>query len=284
MAQKYESKPENAKRQRKVQQELPFAVVDGKPLIDIPQDLYIPPNALEIILDAFEGPLDLLIYLIRRQNLDILDIQVAEITRQYMEYIELMEDLQFELSAEYLVMAAMLAEIKSRMLLPRQNDIEEEDDPRAELIRRLQEYERFKDAAVDLDEHPRMNRDFWVASADGSVPYKPKPVPTIHLQEMLVELARVLKRASNATNHQISFEPLSTRERMSHILELTSRADNQFVPFSSLFDLQEGRAGVVVTFIAVMELMRESLLDIVQTELFAPIHVKSHEAPSIEAR
>ena len=284
MAQKYETKPVHAKRQRKVQQELPFAVVDGKPLIDIPQDLYIPPNALEIILDAFEGPLDLLIYLIRRQNLDILEIQVAEITRQYMEYIELMEDLQFELSAEYLVMAAMLAEIKSRMLLPRQDDIEEEDDPRAELIRRLQEYERFKNAAVDLDEQPRMNRDFWIASAAASVPYNPKPVPTIHLQEMLVELARVLKRASNSTTHQISFEPLSTRERMSHILELTSRADDQFVPFSSLFDLKEGRAGVVVTFIAVMELMRESLLDIVQTELFSPIHVKSHETPSIEAR
>ncbi|MCY4532369.1 MAG: ScpA family protein [Gammaproteobacteria bacterium] len=284
MAQKYETKPAHAKGQRKVQQELPFAVVDGKPLIDIPQNLYIPPNALEIILDAFEGPLDLLIYLIRRQNLDILDIQVAEITRQYMEYIELMEDLQFELSAEYLVMAAMLAEIKSRMLLPRQDDIEEEEDPRAELIRRLQEYERFKNAALDLDEQPRMNRDFWIASADASVPYKPKPVPTIQLREMLVELARVLNRASNSTTHQISFEPLSTRERMSQILELTSRADDQFVPFSSLFDLQEGRAGVVVTFIAVMELMRASLLDIVQTELFSPIHVKSHEAPSIEAR
>ena len=257
------------------QQELPLAVVDGNPITEVPADLYIPPDALEVILEAFEGPLDLLLYLIKRQNLDILDIRVADITRQYMEYIDLMGELQFELAAEYLVMAAVLTEIKSRMLLPRQEEAEEdEDDPLAQLIRKLQEYERFKEAAMDINDMPRMNRDFWVASAEAPVSDKPRPMPQVELQEMLVELARVLKRAENFTSHHIALEPLSTRERMSDILEKVNQANGQFVPFLTLFSVEEGRSGVVVTFIAMMELIKESLLDIVQTEPYSPIHVR----------
>jgi segregation and condensation protein A len=261
------------------QGEMPFAVVEGKPMTQIPLDLYIPPDALEVILEAFEGPLDLLLYLIRRQNLDILDIKVAEITRQYMVYIDLMSELQFELAAEYLVMAAVLAEIKSRMLLPRQSEIEEvEDDPRAELIRRLQEYERFKTAALDMDELPRTNRDIWIAAADAPVTNRQKPLPEVQLQEMLVALSRVLKRAENYSHHHIDLEPLSTRERMSHILDRVSKAGDQFVPFISLFNLEEGRAGLIVTFLATMELIKESLVEIVQSAPFAPIHVKARTA------
>ena len=257
------------------QQELPLAVVDGNPISEVPADLYIPPDALEVILEAFEGPLDLLLYLIKRQNLDILDIQVADITRQYMEYINLINELQFELAAEYLVMAAVLTEIKSRMLLPRQEDAQEDEtDPRAQLIRKLQEYERFKEAAIDINHMPRMNRDFWVASAEAPESDKPRPMPQVELQEMLVELARVLKRAENFSSHRVALEPLSARERMSDILEKVNQANGQFVPFLSLFSIEEGRPGVVVTFIAMMELLKESLLDIVQTEPYSPIHVR----------
>ena len=265
------------------QAEMPFAVVEGKPMSQLPLDLYIPPDALEVILEAFEGPLDLLLYLIRRQNLDILNIQVAEITRQYMEYIDLISDLQFELAAEYLVMAAVLAEIKSRMLLPRQAEEEgQEEDPRAELIRRLQEYERYKSAAMDIDELPRMHRDYWVAAADAPVTDKEKPLPEVQLQEMLVVLARVLKRAESYSSHHVQLEPLSTRERMSHILEKISKAGDQFVPFIALFDLEEGRAGLIVTFIALMELIKESLVEIVQADPFSPIHVKARTSSEEE--
>ncbi len=261
------------------QGEMPFAMIEGKPMTQLPLDLYIPPDALEVILEAFEGPLDLLLYLIRRQNLDILEIKVAEITRQYMEYIDLMTEMQFELAAEYLVMAAVLAEIKSRMLLPRQNEDEvPEDDPRAELIRRLQEYERFKTAAIDVDELPRMNRDYWVAAADAPVMDKVKPLPEVQLQEMLVVLSSVLRRSENYTSHHVALELLSTRERMSQILDRVSRAGDQFVSFVSLFDAEEGRTGLIVTFIAMMELIKESLVEIVQTEPFAPIHVKARGA------
>jgi len=251
-------------------------MVDGKPMTNMPMDLYIPPDALEVFLEAFEGPLDLLLYLIKRQNLDILDIKVAEITRQYMDYIGLMTGMQFELAAEYLVMAAVLAEIKSRMLLPRQADADdEEDDPRAELIRRLQEYERFKQAAIDLDELKRMHRDYWVASADVPLVEKNRPLPDVDLREMLLALSKVLKRAANFTSHRVSSETLSTRERMSAILDQVHQAGDQFVAFADLFDAQEGRSGVVVTFLAVMELIKESLLELVQVEAFAPIHVKA---------
>ena len=268
-----------ARKNQPSQDELPFAVVQGAPMGQLPLDLYIPPDALEVILEAFEGPLDLLLYLIRRQNLDILDIQVSEVTRQYMEYIDLMREMQFELAAEYLVMAAVLAEIKSRMLLPRQaEEEEEEDDPRAELIRKLQDYERFKQAAIDIDELERLNRNFWVAMAEAPVMEKSKPLPQIQLQDLLVELSRVMKRAENFSSHHIALEPLSTRERMSYILDSVSKARNQFVPFIDLFHVEEGRSGVIVTFIAVMELIKELLLEVVQSEPFAPIHVKSRSA------
>ncbi len=258
------------------QAEMPFAVVEGRPVTQLPMDLYIPPDALEVILEAFEGPLDLLLYLIKRQNLDILDIKVAEITKQYMDYIDFMKDMQLELAAEYLVMAAVLAEIKSRMLLPRHAEgDEDEDDPRAELIRRLLEYERFKQAAMDIDDLNRMNRDYWVATADVPEAKREKPLPDVQLQEMLVVLARVLKRAESYSSHRIELEPLSTRERMSSILDQVQRAGDQFIPFIALFAVEEGRSGVIVTFLALMELIKEDMLEIVQTEAFAPIHIKS---------
>lgn len=257
-----------------LQEEMPFAVVQGKELTILPKDLYIPPDALEVILEAFEGPLDLLLYLIRRQNLDILDIDVAEITKQYMGYIELMASIQLELAAEYLVMAAMLAEIKSRMLLPRQQSEEEdEEDPRAELIKRLQEYERFKQAAEDIDELPRMGRDIHRASAEAPDRDQQRPHPEVDIKELVTALADVLKRSEMFESHQVEMEKLSTRERMSQVME--NLRDNQFVPFVALFTLEEGRLGVVVTFLAVMELIKESLVEIVQSESFGPIHVKA---------
>ena len=256
----------------------PLAVVEGKPVSELPVDLYIPPDALEVILEAFEGPLDLLLYLIRRQNLDILNIKVAEITRQYLEYIDLMKELRFELAAEYLVMAAMLAEIKSRMLLPRQSEEDaDEEDPRAELIRKLQEYERFKQAALDIDALPRLNRNFWRVMADAPALNTARPLPEVQLRDLLHELSRVLQRAENFSNHQINLEPLSTRERMTLILDRLSGGE-EFVPFASLFTVEEGRAGVIVTFIAMMELIKEALLEIVQVKPFAPIHIKAKTA------
>tara|TARA_A100001015_G_scaffold319255_1_gene441593 strand:+ start:5625 stop:6494 length:870 start_codon:yes stop_codon:yes gene_type:complete len=256
------------------QEEMPFAVVQGKELTILPKDLYIPPDALDVILEAFEGPLDLLLYLIRRQNLDILDIDVAEITKQYLGYIELMASIQLELAAEYLVMAAMLAEIKSRMLLPRQQSEEEdEEDPRAELIKRLQEYERFKQAAEDIDELPRMGRDLHRATAEAPDRDQQRPNPDVDMRELVTALADVLKRSEMFESHQIEMEKLSTRERMSQVME--NLRNNQFVPFVALFSLEEGRLGVVVTFLAVMELIKESLVEIVQSENFGPIHVKA---------
>jgi len=256
------------------QGEMPFAIVMGKAVTELPKDLYIPPRALEVILEAFEGPLDLLLYLIRRQNLDILEIDVSQITEQYMEYVELMDAMQFELAAEYLLMAAVLAEIKSRMLLPRSVDVDEdEEDPRAQLIRRLQEYERFKKAAEDIEELPRNERDTFVASAEPPDLNRARPDPDVDMRELLVALSEVLRRADMYEHHQIQREALSTRERMSEVLE--ALAGRQFVPFVTLFDPKEGRLGVVVTFLAVMELIKESLVEIVQSEPFAPIHVKA---------
>ena len=266
--------PEVAASQRPQQGEMPFAVVLGKAMTEIPRDLYIPPQALEVFLEAFEGPLDLLLYLIRRQNLDILEIDVSEITAQYMRYVELMDAMQFELAAEYLLMAAVLAEIKSRMLLPRASSVEEdEEDPRAQLIRRLQEYERFKKAAEDIEELPRLERDTWVGSAEPPDLNRARPDPDVDMRELLLALGEVLRRADMFESHHIQREALSTRERMSDILEKLS--GRQFVPFVALFSAKEGRLGVVVTFLAVMELIKESLVEIVQTENFGPIHVKA---------
>ena len=256
------------------QTEMPFAMVLGEPLTQMPKDLYIPPDALEVFLDAFEGPLDLLLYLIKRQNLDILDLPIAEITRQYMEYVELMKDLRLELAAEYLVMAAMLAEIKSRMLLPRPATEElEEGDPRAELIRRLQEYERFKQAAEDLDARPQLGRDVYQTEVAVPDRHVNRPHPELDLRDLLLAFNEVLHRADMFTHHRVEREPLSVRERMTRVL--TAISAEHFTEFSSLFDVSEGRIGVVVTFLAILELMKESLIELVQTDPYSPIHVKA---------
>ncbi len=260
------------------QQEMPLAIVRGQPLLQMPQDLYIPPDALEVILEAFEGPLDLLLYLIRRQNLDILDIPVAEITRQYMAYIEMMRDvMRLELAAEYLLMAAILAEIKSRLLLPRPPEEEgTEEDPRAELVRRLQEYERFKKAAEDIDTLPRLERDTVPVHADTGERNVVKLPPPLDLKEMLLALKDVLHRAELFGHHAIKREALSVRQRMGELLARLD--DTQFHRFESLFELGEGRMGVVVTFLAMLELAKEMLLEIVQEQPLAPIYVKAKAA------
>ena len=256
------------------QVEMPFAVVNGEPFSQLPRDLYIPPQALEVFLEAFEGPLDLLLYLIRRQNLDILDIPLAEITRQYMQYIELMQDLQLELAGEYLVMAATLAEIKSRMLLPRPRGAEDEDaDPRAELVRRLQEYERFKRAAQEIDALSRLERDVWTTSAELRERRVVRSLPQVTLQEMLVAFKEVVARSEMFAHHHIERERLSVGERMSDILAALGAAG--FLEFTRLFRPEEGRMGVTVTFVAILELMREGLIDIVQAEAYAPLHVRA---------
>jgi segregation and condensation protein A len=255
-------------------EQLRLALVYGEAFTELPQDLYIPPDALEVFLEAFEGPLDLLLYLIRKQNIDILDIPVAEITRQYMSYVELMKAVQLELAAEYLLMAAMLAEIKSRMLLPRAEGLEaEEEDPRAELIRRLQEYERFKKAAEGLDDLPREGRNFVVPSLPAPEARARKLLPEVELGELLLAMGEVLRRADLFESHQVTREVLSTRERMSQVLERLK--DGAFVPFVALFTLDEGRLGVVVTFMAILELVKESLVELVQNEPFSPIHVRA---------
>jgi segregation and condensation protein A len=264
------------------QQEMPLAIVRGQPMLQMPQDLYIPPDALEVILEAFEGPLDLLLYLIRRQNLDILDIPVAEITRQYMSYIELMRDvMRLELAAEYLLMAAILAEIKSRLLLPRPPAEEGlELDPRAELVRRLQEYERFKRAAEDIEALPRLERDTSVAHAEVGERSVIKLPPPLELTELLLALKDVMHRAELFGHHAIKREALSVRQRMG---ELLSRLDDgSFHRFESLFDISEGRLGIVVTFLAMLELAKELLVDIVQEEPLKPIYVKAKAARSAD--
>ena len=256
------------------QDEMPFAVIYGKQVTEVPKDLYIPPDALEVFLETFEGPLDLLLYLIRRQNLDILAINVSEITDQYVQYVEVMKVINFELAAEYLVMAALLAEIKSRMLLPRQPSVEEEDehDPRAQLILRLQEYERYKEAAETIDQLPRQGRDTFPVSVETDFQAQQADLPELHIKELLVAFADVIKRADMFASHQVAREKLSTRERMGQVLDHLQ--DGGFMPFVNLFRVEEGRLGVVVTFLAVMELIKESLVEIVQQDAYGPIHVK----------
>ena len=257
------------------QGEMPFALVLGEPVTTIPRDLYIPPDALEVFLEAFEGPLDLLLYLIKRQNLDVLNIPIAEITRQYMEYIELMKEMRLELAAEYLVMAAMLAEIKSRMLLPRPvSEDDDEDDPRAELVRRLQEYERFKTAAEDIDSLERLGRDVYKAEAEVVDRRVVEILPDVTLKEVLVAFKDVLRRAEMFQHHHVQREALSVRQRMSDVLGRLQDKEG-YSDFSSLFDPEEGRLGVVVTFLAMLELLKEKLVEIVQAEPFAPIHMRA---------
>jgi segregation and condensation protein A len=260
-----------------------LAVVEGQPFTKLPEDLYIPPQALKVLLKEFEGPLDLLLYLIKKQNLDILNIPIALITKQYMQYISLMEDLKLELAAEYLLMAAMLAEIKSRMLLPRQSteDDDEEEDPRAELIKRLQEYERFKNAAQEIDELPRMERDVFETFADMPViDASLKVHPDVSFEELMRAFKDVLVRIDNNAHHHIQREPLSIRERMTEVLDKIQK--DSFVTFSQLFSLKEGKLGVVVTFIAVLELVKQSMIELVQTKPFSPIHITSKNNSSTE--
>ena len=249
------------------------AVVLGEVLNEWPKDLFIPPDALEVVLESFEGPLDLLLYLIRKQNLDILDIPVADITRQYMGYVELMRAANLDLAAEYLVMAAVLAEIKSRMLLPRpKSDDEDGEDPRAALVRRLQEYERFSEAANQLDDRPRLDRDIFVSEA----PFEDIDPPEVKTQVTLQQLVRayqsVVQRADVNTHMLVSRDTLSMRERMTNILQRLQAVD--YVRFEELFSQAEGRLGVVVTFIALLELFRDDMLVVVQNEPFAPIHIR----------
>ena len=264
------------------QQEMPFAVVQGTPMSEVPKDLYIPPDALEVFLaESFEGPLDLLLYLIKRQNLDILDIPIADITKQYMEYVEMMKELRLELAAEYLVMAAMLAEIKSRMLLPRPvEDDADEHDPRAELVRRLQEYERFKQAAEDIDELPRVGRDVFPTEVQRPDLKIVRDPPKVEMKDIMMAFADVLKRASMYEHHHIQMEPLSVRERMSRVLSKV-KADH-FTDFSELFTVEEGRSGVVVSLLAILELIKQSLIELVQTEAYGPIHVKAVDSAKSE--
>lgn len=252
----------------------PIATVKGLAVIDMPKDLYIPPDAMKVFLEAFEGPLDFLLYLIRKQNLDVLDIPIADVTRQYMEYIDLMKELSLELAAEYLVMAAILAEIKSRMLLPRPSDPENlEDDPRAELIRRLQEYERFKQAAQAIDKLPRLERDHFPVTADASQIAVQKPLPSVSLPDLMKALMEVMTRAELSASHQIQLDALSVREKMTFILDTLQGKEH--MEFSALFNLQEGKLGVVVTFLAMLELLKEGILEFIQATPFAPIYLKT---------
>ncbi|OPX56762.1 condensin subunit ScpA [Oceanospirillum multiglobuliferum] len=252
-----------------------WARVGDETVTEVPVDLYIPPEALRVFLETFEGPLDLLLYLIRKQNLDILAINVAHITRQYMEYMELMQELEIGLAGEYLVMAALLTEIKSRSLLPRSHNTEDEDDedPRAQLIRRLQEYEQLKEAAEKLDQLPRQERDIFPAQVLVPEYESYRPPPEVDLNEVMVAMALILKRVDRQAHHHIEMEPLSTRERMAQILELLS--EQQYMLFERLFKVEEGRLGVVVTFLALMELVKSHLVDLVQTEPFSPIYVRA---------
>ncbi len=266
--------PPAAQPEHPVQEEMPFAVIQGEPLTNLPRDLYIPPDALTVFLEAFEGPLDLLLYLIKRQNLDILDIPIAEITRQYMDYIDLMQDMRLELAGEYLVMAAMLAEIKSRMLLPRpQGGEEDEEDPRAELIRRLQEYERYKQAAEEMSALQQLGRDVHGALIEVADRQVLRPQPQVSMREILAAFKEVLERAEMFSHHHVQRDVLSVRERMSNVLG-DLRAES-FLEFGKLFTPEEGRLGVVVTLLAVLELIKEALIELVQNEPFGPIHVKA---------
>ncbi|EPC03029.1 rifampin ADP-ribosyl transferase [Litchfieldella anticariensis FP35 = DSM 16096] len=267
-----------------VQQAEALARLFDEPITELPEDLYIPPEALRVFLEAFEGPLDLLLYLIRRQNLDILAIDVAAITHQYIEYVELMKALEIELAGEYLLMAAMLAEIKSRTLLPRPpkgDNEDDETDPRAELIRRLQEYEQLKQAAESLNELPRFGRDWFPAQA-GLPTLETRVVhPEVELDELLHALSGILRRAELTKSHQISREVLSTRERMLAIMDRLSH--EHYTSFESLFTLEEGKAGVVVTFMAILELAKETMIEIVQNAPLSPIHVRARLATQSEA-
>lgn len=278
-----EKKPSKLLNKDMVQQVLPLAMIHGEALIEKPQDLFIPPDALEIILESFEGPLDLLLYLIRKQKFDILDLPIAPITAQYMQYVELMKNIKLELAAEYLVMAAILAEIKSRLLLPKQTVEESEEDPRAELVRRLQEYEIIKHAAEELDQLPRLGRDVFIGSANLADNFQLRTVDAdVDLGELVAALHQVMKRTKALEHHHIQKEALSTRERMAIILSQLRNTpkSSPYLEFSQLFNVHEGKQGVVVTFLALLELLKDSLIECIQAQVFGPIQIKIKQQDS----
>ena len=261
-----------------VQQKLPLTFLHGKAVVEKPEDLYIPPDALEVILETFEGPLDLLLYLIKKHKLDVLELSIFSITEQYVKYVEMMSEFQLELAGEYLVMAALLAQIKSRLLLPVHEELEEEEDPRAELIKRLQEYEQFKKAAENIDSLPRVGRDIFIANATfPELEEKNQPLPELAIKDLLLALSDVMARAKTFEHHLISAETLSTRERMSLILHTLSQAKAP-VAFTQLFTFEEGRSGVVVSFIAMLELIKEGLIACLQVESDSQIYVSLNES------
>ena len=250
------------------------ALIAGETLTKWPNDLYIPPDALEIVLEDFEGPLDLLLYLIRRQNINILDLPVANITKQYMQYIELMNFMRLDLAADYLVMATILTEIKSRMLLPRPESTEDDsEDPRVELIKRLQEYEIFKDAAQKLDARPRLDRDLYLAYARIEDPEPNNVEATVDMNDLVEAMRKVIIMTARRQNLHVNREALSVKDRMSQILEKVRGGD--YVSLSDFFSANEGRQGLVVSFIAVLELVRDRILVLSQNEPFSIIHVKA---------
>ncbi|MGL5742150.1 MAG: segregation and condensation protein A [Legionella sp.] len=251
------------------------AVVDGRVLTALPDDLFIPPDALEVLLDSFSGPLDLLLYLIRKQNIDILDIPIVSITKQYLHYIQLMECRRLELAADYLLMAAMLAEIKSRLLLPAHpaSDGEEEEDPRMALVRKLQAYEQIKCAAELLDALPRQERDHFLIQITPTALEKIIVHPDVALSYLIDAMRFLLQREEQVTHHQISREALSVRERMSAIL--LQLEEHKLLEFNQLFSIQEGRMGLVVSLLAILELARQSLIVITQNEAFSSIHLQA---------
>jgi len=276
-----ESTADTKSSEKPVQQKLPLAFLHGKAVVDKPEDLYIPPDALEIILETFEGPLDLLLYLIKKHKLDVLDLSIFSITEQYVSYVEMMTEFQLELAGEYLVMAALLAQIKSRLLLPVHEELEEEEDPRAELIKRLQEYELFKKAAENLDDIPRVGRDIFIAHATMPISEDTSQnLPDIELKDLMLALSDVMARAKTFEHHQITAEVLSTRERMSQILQQLSQA-NSAVVFNALFTPNEGRSGVVVSFIAMLELIKEGLVTCLQVSPESLIYVSLSEQSTL---
>ena len=273
-----DSKIKQQSQQGEMQQQvLPFALIRGKAFVEKPHDLFIPPDALEIILESFEGPLDLLLYLIRKQKFDILDLPIAPITKQYMEYVDLMKNIKLELAAEYLVMAAILAEIKSRLLLPKQVVEDVEVDPRAELVRRLQEYEITKHAAEELDKLPRLERDVHIADAALANDFQFRTLDAeVGLDELMIALQDVMKRTKALEHHHIQREALSTRERMAYVLSQLKQTSPKepFIEFSQLFHAEEGKQGVVVTFLAILELLKESLIECIQAQVYGQLQVK----------
>jgi segregation and condensation protein A len=271
--------PDDASALPAVVDQIALARLYGEPLFELPQDLYIPPDALEVFLEAFEGPLDLLLYLIRRQNFNILDIPLADVTRQYLDYVEQIRAHNLELASEYLLMAAMLIEIKSRMLLPprRTDDGREPEDPRAELVRRLVEYERIKSAALQLDALPLLGRDFLRAQVHVEQSLQPR-WPQVNADDLRTAWADILRRARLHAHHTITREQLSVREHMSIVLKRLH--GRRFVEFHDLFDPARGVPVLVVTFIATLELSREHLIELTQAEAFAPIYVRLAYEPS----